>query len=80
MVAEVAAIDPTMLGLLRGGEMREARAYWRDELHGMTYLEHARHLLAAGVIDPVTAEDQLSMPLDYDDAPESRKPGGPTWL
>lgn len=80
VVAEVVAIDPTMLGLLRGGEMREARAYWRDELHGMTYLEHARHLLAAGVIDPVTAEDQLSMPLDYDDAPESRKPGGPTWL
>lgn len=86
VVAEVVAIDPTMLGLLRRGEMREARAYWRDELHGMSYLEHARHLLAAGVIDPVTAEDQLSMPIDSDaDAPQSRKPngaacGGATWL
>ena len=51
---------------MRDGDLEGARIYWRDELHGMTYFEHARHLLVSGILDPVTAEDQLSMPLDYD--------------
>lgn len=66
VVAEVVAIDPAMLAMLREGDMEGARVYWRDELHGMTYFEHARLLLTQGILDPVTTEDQLSMPIDYD--------------
>lgn len=88
VVAEVVAIDPSMLGMLREGGIEEARAYWRKDLQGMTYFEHARHLLAGGIIDPVTAEDQLSMPLDHDLDIDSRRNSrcqdkavrGRTWL
>ena len=66
VVAEVVAIDPAMLAMLREGDIEGARVYWRDELHGMTYFEHARLLLTQGILDPVTTEDQLSMPIDYD--------------
>ena len=66
VVAEVVALDSYMLRLLRDGKKDEARTYWLSELGGMTYLEHARHYLASGIIDPTVAEDQLSMPLDYD--------------
>lgn len=66
VVAEVIVLDQHMLRLLREGEKDAARSYWLSELRGMTYLEHARHYVASGIIDPVVAEDQLSMPLDYD--------------
>ena len=66
VVAEVVPIDSSMLAMLREGDMEGARGYWRDELHGMTYFEHARLLLTQGILDPVTTEDQLSMPIDYD--------------
>lgn len=66
VVAEVIVLDQHMLRLLRNGQKDDARCYWLSELRGMTYLEHARHYVACGIIDPVVAEDQLSMPLDYD--------------
>ena len=70
--------------MLREGDMDEARAYWRDELHGMSYFEHARHLLTEGVLDPITTEDQLSMPIDYDIDRDRRRPtpknGAERWL
>lgn len=66
VVAEVIVLDQHMLRLLRDGQKDEARRYWLMELRGMTYLEHARHYVASGIIDPAVAEDQLSMPLDYD--------------
>lgn len=66
VVAEVIALDSHMLRLLRDGKKDDARSYWLSELKGMTYLEHARHYVASGIIDPAVAEDQLSMPLDYD--------------
>ena len=83
VVAEVVPIDSSMLTMLREGGMDEARAYWRDELHGMSYFEHARHLLTEGVLDPVTTEDQLSMPIDYDLDRDRRRPatkGAERWL
>ena len=66
VVAEVIVLDQHMLRLLRDGRKDDARCYWLSELRGMTYLEHARHYVASGIIDPAVAEDQLSMPLDYD--------------
>ena len=40
---------------------------------GMTYLEHARHLIATGVIGPAITEEMLAMPIDADLA---RRPRG----
>lgn len=87
VVAEVVAIDPAMLAMLREGDIESARIYWRDELHGMTYFEHARLLLTQGILDPVTTEDQLSMLIDYDldrdrqaQKRSSAKSGAERWL
>lgn len=77
VVAEIVVVDSALLALMRDGDLEGARIYWRDELRGMTYFEHARHLLVSGILDPVTTEDQLSMPIDYDlDRNRSRKAGG----
>lgn len=71
VVAEVIVCDPYLLGLLRQRQFEDARNYWLTELKGMTYLEHARHLIATGVIGPAITEEFLAMPLDADMA---RKP------
>lgn len=66
VVAEVVALDAQLLALLRERKRDEARDYWLSELHGMTYLEHARHLIATGVIGPMITEEMLAMPIDAD--------------
>lgn len=66
VVAEVVAVDPWMLDLLRQHKITDARQYWLTECQGMTYLEHARHLIATGIISPDIAEDMLAMPIDAD--------------
>lgn len=66
VVAEVVGLDAELIALLRERKREEAREYWLTELHGMTYLEHARHLIAAGIIGPMMTEDMLSMPIDAD--------------
>ena len=72
-MAEVVAADPWFLSLLRQRKHEEARRYWLSELQGMTYLEHARHLIATGVIGPAITEEMLAMPIDADLA---RRPRG----
>ncbi|MBQ9405457.1 MAG: Flp pilus assembly complex ATPase component TadA [Desulfovibrio sp.] len=80
VVAEVIAVNPVMLALLRQRRTEEARRYWLTEMQGMTYLEHARHLIMSGVLDPALTEDMLSMPIDADldrlTIVQSRNPGG----
>lgn len=71
VVAEVIVVDPYILDLLRQRKYADARHYWLTDLKGMTFLEHARHLLAAGIIGPALAEEFLAMPIDADMA---RKP------
>ena len=66
VVAEVIAVNPAILSLLRQKRPDEARRYWLHEMQGMTYLEHARHLILSGVLDPALTEDMLSMPIDAD--------------
>ena len=58
---------------MRRRQQDEARRYWLSELQGMTYLEHARHLIATGVIGPAITEEMLAMPIDADLA---RRPRG----
>lgn len=66
VVAEVVALDARLLALLRERRREEARRYWLTELHGMTYLEHARHLIATGILGPMITEEMLAMPIDAD--------------
>lgn len=66
VVAEVIAADAWLLGLLRQRNFVEARNYWLSELEGMSYLEHARHLIATGIIGPAMTEEMLAMPIDAD--------------
>ncbi|WP_300881515.1 ATPase, T2SS/T4P/T4SS family [uncultured Desulfovibrio sp.] len=66
VVAEVVALDAELLALLRERRREEARRYWLTELHGMTYLEHARHLIATGILGPMITEEMLAMPIDAD--------------
>lgn len=66
VVAETIALDAELLRLLRERKREEARRYWLTELHGMTYLEHARHLIATGVLGPMMTEEMLAMPIDAD--------------
>lgn len=69
VVAETVALDNVMLGFLRARKMEEARQYWLSELGGMTYLEHARHLIATGILGPALTEEMLAMPIDADVSP-----------
>lgn len=66
VVAEVVPLDGRLLALLRERRREEARRYWLTELHGMTYLEHARHLIATGILGPMITEEMLAMPIDAD--------------
>lgn len=65
VAAEVIDMDPTLLKLLRDEQMLEARHYWRNTLHGMTYIEHALEGILAGLLDPVKTEERLGVPLTF---------------
>lgn len=66
VVAEVIAVDRQLLALLRQRQHEEAKKYWLSDLGGMTYLEHARHLIMSGVLDPAITEEMLAMPINAD--------------
>ncbi len=66
VVSEVIAVDNMILSLLRAHKFEDARYYWLSELHGMSYFEHARHLIITGVIAPDMAEEMLCVPIDSD--------------
>ena len=66
VVAEVIAVDRQLLVLLRQRQHEEAKKYWLSDLGGMTYLEHARHLIMSGVLDPAITEEMLAMPINAD--------------
>lgn len=66
VVSEVIAVDNMLLSLLRAHKPQEARSYWLTELHGMSYFEHARHLIVEGIIAPDMAEEMLCVPIDND--------------
>ena len=66
VVAEVIAVDRRLLALLRQRQHEEAKKYWLSDLGGMTYLEHARHLIMSGDLDPAITEEMLAMPINAD--------------
>lgn len=56
VLAEVIRPDARFCELLRAGDKSGALAYWRTELDGRTLVEHAIDKVAAGLVDPRTAE------------------------
>ncbi len=66
VVAEVIHTDTTMLELLRKNNIKGAEKYWRDELHGIPYMEKAIQLIEQGIIDPKKGEERLGVYLTYD--------------
>lgn len=73
VVAEVIGVDRELLALLRERKREETRRYWLEQLGGMTYLEHARHLIASGVLGLEMTEEMLAMPIDADMQRQKRK-------
>lgn len=65
VVVETITPDARMLQMIRAGARAEAEAYWRQELHGRTVLEHALDKVRRGLIDPAMAEDVVG-PLSTD--------------
>lgn len=65
LVAEVITPDPEFMSFIADGKPHLARHYWVQERGGMTMTAHALRKIAAGVIDPLSAERQLG-PLDMD--------------
>jgi len=70
VVAEVVAMDPKMLSLMRHGGVEEARAYWRKHFPEDTLLQHAISKIVRGEVDPREVErrcGQLDMDVLLDD-------------
>ena len=66
VISEVCMVDPGLLELLKAHRFSAARHYWLKELNGMSFFEHARHLLVRGVIDPMICEEMLACGIDSD--------------
>ncbi len=66
VVAEVIHTDTTLLDHLRRDDMQGAEDYWRDELHGVPYMQKGIELIEQGVIDPKKGEERLGVYLTYD--------------
>lgn len=64
VAAEVIVMDQEMLGMLRKGDMVKAYNHWKN-MGGMSYIEHALNLIRQGVVDPVTVERRLGVPLNF---------------
>lgn len=64
VVAEVIALDSQILAFLRDRKKDDAKRYWLASMKGMTYLEHAKYLVAEGIIDPAMTEEMLTIPID----------------
>jgi type II secretory ATPase GspE/PulE/Tfp pilus assembly ATPase PilB-like protein len=56
VVAEIVLPDAQFFELIRKGQKVAAMEYWQRELQGRTMLEHAIEKVAAGLVDPRTAE------------------------
>lgn len=55
-VAETVVTDEQLMTYIRHHDRIGAIRYWRNELHGITMLEHAIIKIRAGIVDPFQAE------------------------
>lgn len=61
VLAEVILPDARFCELLRAGDKNGALAWWRTGLGGRTLVEHALDKVAAGLVDPRTAEKTVGL-------------------
>lgn len=66
VVAEVVKLDTELLGILRAGNTGKAIEFWKNHRNGVTYVEQARRLIAAGELDPARTASRLGVELDCD--------------
>lgn len=66
VVAEVVTLDTELLALLRNGSVVDAIKIWQKQRNGVSYVEQARRLIAAGELDPARAASRLGVDLDCD--------------
>jgi type II secretory ATPase GspE/PulE/Tfp pilus assembly ATPase PilB-like protein len=76
VVPEVVVTDAAMLRLVRKRDMDGAMQYWRHELQGTTAVQRALALIADGQVDPVIAEERLSVELDQEERQTADTTGG----
>lgn len=63
VVAEVVRPDAELMELMRRAGRREAQAYWKEHLGGMTMMDHAIKKMIAGVVSPCEVERMLGRKL-----------------
>lgn len=73
---EVIVTDASLLRLARKRDMDGAMRYWRHDLQGTTSVQRALALIADGQVDPVMAEDRLSVELDQEERQTVSAAGG----
>lgn len=56
VVSEIIVPDPKFMEYIRKGDKIAARAHWLKEQGGVTFISHALAKIAAGEIDPSSAE------------------------
>ncbi|NTZ47723.1 pilus assembly protein [Lelliottia aquatilis] len=57
VISEVIHPDTRFMSLLHQEGKTAARTYWHRELHGITRVEHLKHHINAGRVDPLIAEE-----------------------
>lgn len=68
LAVEVVVTDAALMKLIRDGKHDEARAYWKEELGGRSYMDHAIEMIANGEADPLQTELELGAPLNISKA------------
>lgn len=71
LAVEVVVTNEHLLSLIKEGRQEEARSYWKTELGGRSYVDHAIDGISAGILDPAMTERELGAPLNIDKAIES---------
>jgi len=61
VVAEVISPDAKLLELITSHKKREAITYWRENLDGITMLDHALRKVLTGVLDPIQVASRVGM-------------------
>ncbi len=59
VLAEIVKTDRTLMRLYKDGKTDEAYFYWRNELDGITLMEHGLEKIKAGICDPKDVESEL---------------------
>ena len=72
VAAEVVVTDHILLKHVRAGSIAEAYQYWREALHGKSYVQDAISKMEHGLLDPHMTEIRLGVPLSFEPDPKPK--------